>query len=126
MKIPNLSEIPDLTPVPPGEYDIQIVKAEMKQNKDKDRTGLMLTCKILNEENTLPVRHNIWFGNTTDDEEKAEGMNRRAKQFIESVGLDAAGETEAEDFVNLEFTALLKVAADFFDGTDVNEISRVV
>ena len=128
MRIPNLSEIPDLTPVPAGEYGLRITKSSMKMNKDETRSAHTMSIKVLGEENILPITHNLWFGSADagDDEEKAENMNRRAKEFYNALGIDTSGEIEMEDFVSCEFTALLKVVPNFFDNSPENEIVRVV
>ncbi len=128
MRIPNLSEIPDLAPVPAGEYGLQITKSVMKRNKDDNRDGHVLTIKVLGEENVLPINHSLWFGSAEagDDKEKADGMDRRAKEFYNQIGIDTSEDLEVEDFVNIEFTALLKVVPNFFDNTPENEIVRVV
>ena len=126
MQIPDLSLIPELHAVPAGEYRLEIVRAYMKENADKTRLALALGIKIIGEPNALPVNHNLWFASSLDATEKGENMNRRAKAFIDGIGVDSNNSPIPEDFVGITFVAILKASLDFFDQTDCNEIVRIV
>ena len=133
--IPNLSDIPDLVPVEPGEYDLRVIKAQATKSKKTGRNGVLLVCDIVGEDEASNLMHTLWFGNdgqyTADDDDKSALMWRMVKDFLRSVGLDENGEVELEDFDGLQFTADLA----YNDGTDddgkqvyepKNEIARIV
>jgi len=106
--IPNLSDIPELSPVPDGEYDLRVTSVKEKKSKDGSRNSIMLVCEIIGEENALPVFHSLWLPSASDDEEKSATMWRMIKDFLISVGLSPDGELELEDFEDLSFSALLE------------------
>ena len=132
--IPNLSDIPDLTPVTPGEYDLRVIKAQKAHSDKTGRNGVLLVCDIIGEDEAMNLMHTLWFGNDgkfkNDDKEKSELMWRMVKDFLRAVGLNEDGEIELTDFDSLEFSAELS----YNDGTNndgdqeyppKNEIKRI-
>lgn len=119
--IPNLSDIPDLGPVEPGEYDLRIIKAQETKSKRTGRYGTLLVIDIVGEDNAQNIMQTLWHGNykdfQADDEEKNQTMWRMVKDFINSIGLDPNEELEADDFKDVEFTA----EVTFNDGMDTDE-----
>ena len=132
--IPNLSDIPDLAPVNPGEYDLRVIKAQTCHSDRTGRNGVLLVCDIIGEDEALNLMHTLWFGNDgqykDDDEDKSNLMWRMIKDFLRAVGLSEDGELNVDDFDGLEFSAELT----YNDGTNnegdqeyppKNEIKRV-
>ena len=116
--IPALNEIKDLTPVEGGkEYDLRIIKAQKKKFRS-GRNGVSLIIDIIDEDNATNIFHNILFGNdgeyTGDDEETSNNWWRRVKSFCRALGLDPDNDIEAEDFEDLQFTAIV----EYDDGLD--------
>ncbi len=121
MKIQDLSDIPELKAVEPGEYDLRVKKAiDQKKN---NRESILLICDIVGEEEAEDVMHNMTCTTApTDDPGKAATMLRMTKEFIVAVGLDA-GDCSTEDFEGLEFSAFLKL--DEYEGRITNKIRSV-
>ena len=103
--IPNLSEIPDLAPVAPGEYDLRVIKAQASHSDKTGRNGVLLICDIIGEDEASNLMHALWFGNDgqykKDDEDKSNLMWRMVKDFLRSVGLSEDGEIELEDLAKM-------------------------
>jgi len=117
--IPSLSDIPDLEPVPGGqEYDLRIIKAQKTKSNKTGRNGVLLVVDIIDEDNAMNIMHTLWFGNdgtyTSDDDDKSNMMWRMVKDFVTALGLDPNEDLEAEDFVDLQFTAIV----EYDDGKD--------
>ncbi len=123
MKVPNLSDIPDISPVEPGEYDLYIRQAKDTKSNDGSREGLMLVIDIQGVENAETIFDTIWFPNASDDEDKAAMMWRMIKERIIALGLDPAEENENSDFVGISFTA--KLGVDTYQGKTKNIIERI-
>ena len=123
MRIPDLSDIPELSAVESGEYDLRVIKAQDVVSERTGREGIMLICEIMGEENAQNVFHRIWMPMEGDPETKANTMWRMIKEFMSGVGLDAGG-AETEDFMGLEFSAYLTLTKDQ-KGRPVNEIQRI-
>ena len=119
--IPKLADIPDLSPVAAGEYDLRIIKAQETKSKRTGRYGTLFIIDILGEDNADNIMHTVWFGNykdfQDDDDDKNIKMWRMVKEFIKSLGLDPEEDLEAEDFVDVEFTALVT----YNDGMSIDE-----
>lgn len=123
MKIPNLSDIPDLGPVEKGEYDLYVRKAKDTKSNNTNREGLLLIIDIQDVENAEPIMHSIWFPNNNDDEDTTGTMWRMIKEFITKIGLDPSDENENSDFEGLSFSAQLDL--DTYNGKTRNVITRV-
>lgn len=119
--IPNLSDIPDKSPVEAGEYDLRITKAKETKSKNTGRYGCQIIAQIDGEDNASDVFHNLWYGNFKDyqgdDKEKSNTMWRMVKDFLRALGLDPEDETDESDLVGLEFTAEL----GYNDGMDTDD-----
>ena len=110
--IPALKEIKDLKPVDGGqEYDLRIIKAQKKKFRS-GRNGVSLIIDIVDEDDATNIFHNILFGNDDDykgdDEEQSNDWWRRVKTFCRALGLDPDNDLEAEDFEDLQFSAIVE------------------
>ena len=123
MLIPNLSDIPDLTTVPKGEYDLKIISVKEVSSERTGRTGTNLTIKILGEENTKNIMHGLWNPMEADDQDKKETMLRMMKEFLQNIGFDLSDGAEWSDLVGHEFSALLDI--EVYEGDERNKILRV-
>ena len=121
MQIPDLSNIPDLKPVEPGEYDIRVKKAS--DTTSNGRKGIMLVCDIVDVNDADTLFHTIWMPKETEDEGKQNIMYRMVKDFIVAVGLDPSN-VATQDFEGLEFSAFLDI--DEYEGREKNVIKRIV
>ncbi len=119
--IPSLSEIPDLSPVESGEYDLRITKVKETKSKNTGRYGCMMMIEVDGEDNADTIFHTIWYGNYKDfqgdDEDKNNMMWRMVKEFIAALGLDPENETDESDLVGIEFTA----DVGYSDGMDTDD-----
>ena len=139
--IPNLSEIKDLAPVSPGEYDLRIIKAKNTNSKRTGRNGILCIVEIVDEDLADNIMHTMWFGNNVadgamakydkDDAEKSAMMWRMVKDFLGAIGLSRDGEVELDEFADISFTAEVL----YNDGCDEdgkqeyppkNEIGRIL
>jgi hypothetical protein len=124
--IPNLSEIPDRSPVEAGEYDLRITKVKETKSKRTGRYGCQLIINIEGEDNADTIFHTLWYGNykdyQSDDEDKNNLMWRMVKDFLRALGLDPEQETDESDLEGLEFSAELS----YNDGIDTDEDGNLV
>jgi len=126
MRIPDLSEIPDLEPVAANvEYDLKITKAKDITSNRTGREGIMLVCQIMGEENAENLIHRIWLPNDSDPEDKQKTMWRMIKEFLGSIGASTDG-LETEELEGMEFSAILGQEKNEQNGRIVNTIQRVV
>jgi len=133
--IPNLSEIKDLAPVNPGEYDLRIISAKDTNSKRTGRNGILCIVEIVDEDLASNIMHTLWFGNdgkyTKDDADKSDLMWRMVKDFLGNIGLNRDGEVELDEFADINFTAevIYNDGCDD-DGKQVypakNEIGRIL
>lgn len=121
MQLPDLSNIPELKPVEPGEYDLRIKKAIDKTSNG--RKMIVLAIDIIDHPEAETIFHNLTLPKETDDEDKAAVMNRMVRDFIVAIGLDPAS-TTTEDFNGIEFTAILKI--DTYEERESNKIARII
>jgi len=121
MKIKSLSDIPDLTAVEEGEYDLYIREVKDTKSKRTGRDGLMFIIDVQDMDNAAPIIHTIWPPNDSDDADKAEIMWRMIKEFISALGLDPNEENDNSDFKGISFTAEVTYDEEF----QSNKIGRI-
>lgn len=123
MRLPDLSEIPDLTTVEEDIYHLMIKKAKDSKSTKTGREYIMLIVEFVDIDNTIDIIHNLWLPQESDDPSKAQTMGRMLKEFIVALNLDPAG-VETEDFEGVEFDAL--VGIEDYEGTTRNVIKRII
>lgn len=124
MRIPDLSDIPELEPVSPNvEYDLRITTAKDVTSNRTGREGIMLVCEILGEENAENLIHRLWLPMDGDDEEKQKTMWRMIKEFLSAIGAPTDG-LDTDELKGLEFSAILGQEQDN-NGKLRNNIQRV-
>lgn len=125
MRIPDLSDIPDLRPVAPNsEYDLRIARAKETKSQKTGREGILLICEIVGEENAENLMHTLWMPMEGDEPHKAQTMWRMIKEFLNAIGLPTDG-VDTSDFEGMEFSAILGLEQDL-SGRERNTIQRVV
>lgn len=124
MRIPDLSDIPEVSPVPEGEYQLKVRKAKNQVSDNTGRAGMLLVLQILGEPNAGSVFHTLWYPFEHEDEEKQTVMWRMVKEFIDRIGLDSSASPEPKDFEGIEFSAKLRLNTDL--DRPRNEIERVI
>lgn len=122
--IPNLSDIPELTPVPDGEYTITVTSAKEVTAKDSGRKGVQLGCRIEGEENAETLFHKMWFPMEEDDEAKQMILWRMVKEALLGFGLPAEGVEDVSEFMGCEATVRIKTKE--FEGRYSNEVAKFV
>jgi len=126
MAIPDLSDIPELSPVAPNvEYDLKITKAKEIKSKNTGREGILIICDIAGEENAENLLHTLWLPNDGDEEGKQKTMWRMIKEFLSSIGAPTDG-METEELEGMSFSAILGQEKDDRTGRMRNTIQRVV
>lgn len=129
MLIPDLTDIPELTAVEEGEYDLRVIKATEKSSKRTGRPAIGLLCEIVGEDNAENVFHDIWLPMESDDENKTQIMWRMVKEFLVALGLPVDGISDLSVFEDLEFSALLIYEDTDQDGEPLarprNSIKRI-
>ncbi len=124
MKLPNLSDIPELKLVEPGEADLIIKKAIEKKSDNTGRSGMMFVCEFTSEDDAEALFHSIWYPMEGDEEYKANTMLRMIKEFVIGIGLDPDDDLEGKDFEGIQFSAMVDI--ETYEGTDKNVIKRIV
>jgi hypothetical protein len=125
--IGNLSDIPELGPVPAGEYDLRITSAKVK-TYDSGASCINLGCEVIGEDNADSVWHKLWLPTNADDQSKQANKLRQIKDFMTALGMDtSAGVEDASEFVGQQFTAKLSLVPHYQDPDKfINEVERVL
>lgn len=126
MAIPSLNDIPELTIAPDGEYTLRILSAKDMETKDQNnpKPFLMLVTQFMDRDNTPNLIHKLWFPTKDDSKDKKTNKLRMIKDFCNSIGLDTTQEIPNEDFIGIEFQAIVKISE--YDGREYNEIKKVL
>lgn len=106
--------------VPSGDYDFEIVKAEPKASKEKQRPMLIVNHKIFVGESFRFINQMFML----DDDSFG-----KLRNLCECVGLlekYEAGTLEPQDLVATAGKLKLKVGYDDFRGEDVNKVTRYI
>lgn len=122
--IPNLSDIPELSIVPAGEYDLRLISRKETTSKD-GRKGIQTVWEIVGEDNALNVFDNIWLPMDKDDPGKANTMWRMIKERLSALGLPTDGSLELSDFDGITCSARLEIENSEQYG-DKNVIKKIL
>lgn len=122
--LPDTSAIPELAPVADGEYDLRIMRAKETESKRTGRKGIMLIIDIIGEDNADDIIHTLWLPMEADDDDKRKIMLRMIKEFVLALGLPEDGSVELDDFIGVDFTAILELEDSEYGRR--NNIKRIV
>jgi len=125
MRIPDLSEVPELQVQAEAEYNLRIVSAKDTVSGNTGREGVRMVIHNLDVDNAVPIFESIWFPMEVDDKAKADNMWRRVRGFLNSLGLPTTG-CDTEDLIGKEFRALVGIRKAYNSEEDENYIARVV
>ena len=118
----NLDDIKDLELLPEGEYVLEIIKAEVKENSKKTGNNIMVVCKVLDQD-CENVFHYCILPAEGDDETKVNNKKRMLKAFCEAFGLDT-GSIDTDTWVGASAWCALKV--DTYQDQESNKIKRAL
>lgn len=105
----NYSNVPDLEIMPPGDYELQIIAAEKKIDKNGN-PGLLVRFRS-SVPNTNPVGTWLSLPAEGDSEDVTNGKLRRLGKFVDAFNLPTKSE-DAADYVGSSGFARLTVKAD--------------
>ena len=123
MNIPDLSEIPDLEAAAEGEYNLKIVSSRSAK-ADNGREGYKFVVHNQDGNNYIPIFESIWFPLESEDEAKTQMMWRMVKEFVTALGLPP-GDIGPEEFMGIEFSAMLGVRKNDYTGNIENYIIKI-
>lgn len=106
----DLDNVPELTAVPAGEYEVCIIEASDYVGKESGKQSIRVVFEILNEPNAQNVYHYIGLPNSDDDEKVANSKLRRAKQFLQA--FDLSSDDDYAEWVGRMSWALLGIEDD--------------
>jgi hypothetical protein len=124
----NVNDAVECKTAPAAEYQLRIMKAEVKQQKPEKGTGkfIQLKCQILDENPYLKdVSHVLMLPGADDDLKQQNNRKLRIKEMVQAIGNDPAAPIDVDSWEGATFWAILKETHDDQFG-DKNEIQRVV
>lgn len=107
----HLKDIPEQEVVPPGEYTLRCVQAEVRQSRETGRQYLYVLYEIDGYPNSFPVGHVIMFPTENDDELTRIRRLRSLKRFFEAHEIDL-DQPDTDLLIGKEVQARLVVEED--------------
>ncbi len=92
----NFADVPDLTSVKPGEYQLIVDSCEEKESKSSGNPMIMCRLVIQNETTAKDITHVMMLPTAEDDEKTKIIKNGRIKAFMEALGLPLNGFNPAD------------------------------
>jgi hypothetical protein len=128
MKIPSLSEIPDLVPVEGGEeHPLKVTKCFEQVSKKTGRSGLCFAIEIADEALTPPIYHKFWLPMEGDDKAYIDRVWRDVKAWLLDLGFDVGIEyDDLTVFDGTEFRGIVGLRDSALDGRPENFVQRIV
>lgn len=115
----NLSDVPEMSAVEPGEYDCRIVAA-----KDYE-TRYSFCVEVVGEDYCPDFWYTLWLPKEDDTVKQRAMTNANIKKFLENLGVDEDID-DLQDFVGVEFSAELGTEADYKNpAMQVNNIKNI-
>ena len=128
MKIPSLSEIPDLVPVEGGEeHPLKVTKCFEQVGKKTGRSGLCFSIEIADEALAPPIYHKFWLPMKGDDKAYIDRVWRDVKAWLLDLGFDVSIEyDDLTVFDGTEFRGIVGLQDSDLDGRPENFVQRIV
>lgn len=125
--MPNMDDIPDMTCLPAGEYELQCVSSETKDSAaTPGNRYIELKFKVLNHDEAWPIKDRIHLisGNEPSDKKanKKQALVTRAQAF----NIDLLHGFDDQEFVGKTVWALLKITPAEGEFPEKNEVARYV
>ena len=120
----KLDDVQESQPVEEGEYDLQIVKAEVGESK-KGNTMITVALRVLDEPNASLVNHWIVPPKASDSPERQSLGRLDIARFCYAFGIpyDASqGGFDTEDFHGKTARVFLKKEVNEQDGNEYNRV----
>jgi hypothetical protein len=99
-------DVPEITSVPQGEYELKILSAETKDSKKGDPM-IALYMEVLGEATADNLNHYIMLPTDGDDEKTRVRKLNRLKEFKSCFHLPSSGPIASEDMVGATGWAIL-------------------
>lgn len=125
-----LNEVPDLTPVEPGEYRLTITSASYKEGREKGTPMVALSMDIDELEDSQTVFHNLILPTDDDEVKKGKTKRRMIKDFCDAFSINydtmqsAVEDDDYDALVEESGSAIL--VQDEFEGRVRNNVKRFV
>ena len=124
----NVEDVPDLEVMAADEYQVKIIKGEVKDYKNEKGEGkyLLLALEVVDEPLAKTVFHNLFFPKADDDERQVDGARRGFKTFYQAFALPLSGNLDLEELSGKTGWAYLKIkpAKDEFE--EANTIGKFI
>lgn len=117
----NLDEIPEVSALPAGEYEVVIQKAEDYVGKTSGKQSIRVLLDVPDEANADTIFHYIALPNSEDTEKTRNNKLRRLKEFLKA--FDLSQDDDYNDWVGHKSWSLVKQETDQ-DGNPRNSVQR--
>lgn len=87
----NVTDVPDQTVLPQGQHQLEVARAEVRQQKPEKGQSefLMLTLVPTEDPNAKEITHVLMLPDETVNERDNNNRARRLKEFIKAFGISA-------------------------------------
>jgi hypothetical protein len=126
--LPGIEDAKELKTVPAGEYQLQIVEADIKTQKPEKGTGQYIQVRLMilgDDPLTKDIQHVMMIPTQQDDEKKANNRLFAIKNFKAAFGIPAGPRIDPEEWVGNTGWAILMEEEDKEFGLS-NRIKKVV
>jgi len=128
----NLQDVPELTALPEGEYELRLNKLELRtvNNSASTYNGaqfLLCSFEVPSEPTSKGISHTLFLPRDVDDEKTRNNRLRGIKTFCEAFGIDFSHGLDLDEISSSAATgwALLKIEEDAEYG-EQNRIRRFI
>jgi hypothetical protein len=121
----DTSNVPDLKPLPEGEYEVRLLSAEVKNSKKGDP---MIEAKfdVPSEGLSDDIYHYIMLPTGSDDEKKKIRKLQNLRDFKAALRMPPTGQVDLEQFAGEKSWALLTEETNEQTGKMNNRIKRFI
>ncbi len=97
----DLTGVPDEKTVPAGEYELRLLKVELKQQKPEKGNGQFLRClfDIPAEADAKLVNHTLMLPSASDDERTRNNRLRNIRDFHTAFDIPLSGRVNYEEVI---------------------------
>lgn len=122
----NVGDAVEYKPVPAGEYQLKVVKAELKEQKPEKGTGRYISVRLIlvDDPYAKDVNYVMMLPSTDNDVKTVNNRKLNISRFIQAMGEDPSAQIDLDTWEGNTLWAILKEVSD--DYGDKNEIKSII
>lgn len=96
----NFNDVPEISAVPEGEYQVSVLDAEMKEKDDGETRYLVLRFEVVGKPDALDIVHSQFIARKGDTEKRRIQRLNTLRKMLKCLGVATDGPIQLENLLS--------------------------